>query len=107
MVSVATRPFVIRLRPLSVAAHIVPSRSRDTFNTFRDGACAVASQWQVAYLSVAKIRNPAAQQPRPDAAVRVGHQTGPGAATQLLPRCVFNDFAIDQMGETVVIGSQP
>ena len=49
----------------------------------------------------------AAQQPRPDAAVRVGHETGPRAATELLPRRVLNDVAVDQMRQPVIIGSQP
>src|SRR6185436_8149192 len=49
----------------------------------------------------------AAQQTGPDAAIRIGHETGPGAATQLLPRRVLNDVAVDQMRQTVVIGSQP
>ena len=53
------------------------------------------------------MRNPAAQQPRPDAAVRVGHETGPRAAAQLLPSCLLNNLAVDQMRQTVIIRCQP
>src|SRR5580704_10595038 len=59
------------------------------------GTCRVVAQGQVAYLSRSNIGHPAAQQSSQDAAVRVGHEAGSGAATQLLPMHLLNDFSID------------
>ena len=54
-------------------------------------------------MSGPKKCNPAAQQPRPDATVRVGYEAGTGTATKLPPGHLLNNLAVDQVRQTVII----